>query len=78
MNSNVIVSPSYIEFAKELHSLEIFNTFCKVGEWGDIFAGNGVKWSIVYDVAHVKVSDLNVRLARVSVASSLNVQGAIP
>jgi hypothetical protein len=50
-NSDVIVSPSYIEFAEELHPLEVFNAFCEVWEQGYIFADDGIEWSIVYDIA---------------------------
>jgi hypothetical protein len=50
-NSDVIVPPSYIELAEEFHSLEIFDTFRKVGEWGYVFACDGVEGSIIYDVS---------------------------
>ena len=42
-NSNIIVSPSYIEFTEEFHALEIFNTFCKIWEKGNIFSSNGIE-----------------------------------
>jgi hypothetical protein len=30
VNLNIVITPSYIEFAKEFHTLDIFNTFCKI------------------------------------------------
>jgi hypothetical protein len=50
-DSDVIVPPSHVEFAEELHSLEVFDTFCEVGEQGDVFACDGVEGPIVYDVS---------------------------
>jgi hypothetical protein len=51
VDSDVIVSPSYVELAEELHPLEIFDTFRKVRERRDVFACHGIEGSIVYDVS---------------------------
>jgi len=51
VDAYVVVSPSNIELAEELHALEVFNTLGKIGEWGDILLGYCIEWMVVNDVA---------------------------
>ena len=51
-NSNIVVSPTHIEFTEYLHSLQVFNALCKVWEWGDIFLSDSIEGSIVNNVSH--------------------------
>ena len=46
----VVVSPSNIEFAEELHALEVFDTLGKIGERGDVLLGYCIEWTVVDDV----------------------------
>jgi len=48
---DVVVAPSDVEFAENLHALEVFNTLGKVREWGDVLAGNSVEGAVVNDVS---------------------------
>jgi hypothetical protein len=50
-DSDIIVSPSYVEFAKKFHPLEVLDTFREVGERGYVFSCNGIEGSIVYDIS---------------------------
>ena len=50
MYANIVVAPAYVEFAEQLHSLEIFNTLGEVRKGGDVFLGDCVKWAVVDDV----------------------------
>ena len=47
----IVVSPSNVELAEELHALEVFDTLGEIGEWGDIFLGDCIEWLVVDDVA---------------------------
>jgi len=49
--ANIIVAPTYVEFAEQLHSLEVFNTLGKIRKGGDVFLGDCVKWAVVDDIA---------------------------
>ena len=33
---DVVIPPTHVEFTEYLHSLQIFDTLCKVWEWGDV------------------------------------------
>jgi len=48
---NIVIAPSYVEFAEQLHSLEVFNTLGKVRKGGDIFLSDCIEWVVVDDVA---------------------------
>ena len=52
-NSNVVISPSYVKLAEEFHALEIFDTFCKIWERGNVFSSDSVEWSIVDDISQL-------------------------
>ena len=49
---DVVIPPTHVEFTEYLHSLQIFDTLCKVWEWGDVFASDGVEGSIIDNVPH--------------------------
>ena len=42
MDVTIVVSPSNVEFAEQLYSLEVFNALSKIGEQGDIFLGDSL------------------------------------
>jgi len=48
---NVVVSPSNVELAEELHALEVFDTLGEIGERGDILLGYCVEWMVVDNIA---------------------------
>jgi hypothetical protein len=52
-DSDVVVPPLYVKFAEEFHSLEVFDAFCEVGEWGYVFACDGVEGSIIYNISQL-------------------------
>ena len=49
-DTNIIVAPVNIKFAEQLHALEVFYALGKIGEWGDIFSSDCIKWTVVNDV----------------------------
>jgi len=48
---NIVVTPAYVKFAEQLHSLEVFYILGEVRKGGDIFSSDCIKWVVVDDVA---------------------------
>ena len=51
MDPDVVISPSYVEFTEDFHSLKIFYALCQVREWCYILFCDCIEWSVVNDVA---------------------------
>jgi len=47
----VVVSPSNVELAEDLHALEVFDTLGKIGKRGDVLFGYCIEWTVVDNVA---------------------------
>jgi len=51
MDSNVVVAPSDVKLAKDLHSLQVFDVLHKVREWSDVFPRDSIEGPVVNDVS---------------------------
>ena len=50
-DTNIVIAPLNVEFAKQLHALEVFYALGKIGEWGDVFLSNCIEGAVVDDIA---------------------------
>jgi hypothetical protein len=46
VDPDVVIPSLDIKFAEYLHSLQIFDALCKVGEWSDILSSDSIEGSI--------------------------------